>query len=78
MSQLNVTAMVNGVGSVCCSYASVIGALIVATLSLEALIMLWKSAKRARTNDMRMLSNAVVLELVNRDLFFDGFIPAYF
>ncbi len=65
MTEMNASAESEGFESIYCNYGTIIGAIIVLTISVEALVMLWNSAKRARANDMQMISNAVVLELVN-------------
>jgi hypothetical protein len=73
MTQMNVSEkahIAGGFDSSYCCYASMIGGIIVMTLFLEAWILLWKSAKRARAHDMRMLSDAIILELVMKNDFF--------
>ncbi len=45
-------------------YLSMISGTVVLIISLQALKVLWKSAERARANDIRMLSDAVALEQV--------------
>ncbi len=76
---MNASAVANSFESSYGFFASMIGGIVVLALFSEALIVLWKSAKRARANDMRMLSDAVVLELVmESDLLIDKFFPVHF
>jgi hypothetical protein len=61
---MNPRTITNGFESIHNCNASIIGWLVFTTLSLEAIKMLWRSAKRARANNMRMLSSGVALEQV--------------